>query len=48
VLKATVQGRQGVTPYAWWAARAGLWPLVVLALVVLAACLVRRRPQAQV
>ncbi len=48
VLKATVQGRQGVTPYAWWAARAGLWPLVVLALVVLAACLVLRRPQAQV
>ena len=27
VLQARVQGRQGVTPFAWWAARFGLWPL---------------------
>ena len=27
VLLARVQGRQGVTPFAWWAARFGLWPL---------------------
>ncbi len=39
VLRATVHGRRGVTPYAWWAARAGLWPLVLLALAVVAVCL---------
>jgi apolipoprotein N-acyltransferase len=46
VLLGTVQGRQGVTPFAWWAARAGLWPLVALALTVVAACLLlqTRRP----
>jgi apolipoprotein N-acyltransferase len=27
VLEAVVEGRQGSTPFAWWAARAGLWPL---------------------
>ncbi len=42
VLLAPVQGRQGVTPFAWWAARAGLWPLLVLALVLVLVC--RRRP----
>ena len=26
VLSAEVQGRDGVTPYAWWVARLGLWP----------------------
>ncbi|RVT52855.1 apolipoprotein N-acyltransferase [Rubrivivax albus] len=31
VLSAQAEGRDGVTPYAWWAARAGLWPLAVLA-----------------
>jgi apolipoprotein N-acyltransferase len=36
VLLAPVQGRQGVTPYAWWAARAGLWPLLALALGLIA------------
>ena len=34
VLQAQVEGRSGITPFAWWAGRAGLWPLVVLALVV--------------
>jgi apolipoprotein N-acyltransferase len=33
VLTGRVQGRDGVTPYAWWAARAGLWPLLGLALL---------------
>ena len=31
VLVATVQGRTGLTPYARWAAAAGLWPLWALA-----------------
>lgn len=34
VLLAQVQGQAGVTPYAAWAGRAGLWPLVVLGLMV--------------
>jgi apolipoprotein N-acyltransferase len=34
-LQARVQGRDGLTPYAWWAARAGLWPLALAALGVL-------------
>jgi apolipoprotein N-acyltransferase len=37
VLAATVQGREGVTPYAAWAGRYDLWPLVALALGLLAA-----------
>ncbi len=42
VLNARVQGRAGVTPFAWWAGRFRLWPLVggavllVLALAVVA------------
>jgi apolipoprotein N-acyltransferase len=35
VLEAEVQGRSGLTPYAWWAARAGLWPYAAAALLVL-------------
>jgi apolipoprotein N-acyltransferase len=30
VLVGTVEGRSGITPYAWWAARFGLWPWWVL------------------
>ena len=40
VLTGRVQGRQGVTPYAWWAARASLWPLALAAAL---ACLVSAR-----
>lgn len=36
VLAGRVQGRSGVTPYAWWAGRYGLWPLLALALAVVA------------
>jgi len=38
VLVGQVEGRVGVTPYAWWVARFGLWPiwLLALALVLLA------------
>jgi len=30
-LTAEVQGRNGITPFAWWAARWGMWPLWLLA-----------------
>lgn len=33
-LTADVQGREGITPYAWWASRWGQGPLVVLSLLV--------------
>jgi apolipoprotein N-acyltransferase len=36
VLEATAEGREGLTPFAWWAARAGLWPLLGAALLVVA------------
>jgi apolipoprotein N-acyltransferase len=44
-LTARVQGRDGLTPYAWWAARGGLWPLVLGALggVLLTAQVWRRK-----
>lgn len=35
VLEARVHGRQGVTPYARWLSRLGLWPLAVLALAIM-------------
>jgi len=34
VLAGEVEGRNGVTPFAWWVARLGLWPLWALALGV--------------
>lgn len=37
VLVAEVQGQAGVTPYAAWAGRAGLWPLVALGLLLVGA-----------
>jgi apolipoprotein N-acyltransferase len=45
LLEASVEGRSGTTPFAWWAGRAGLWPLVLLGALVLAvAFATRRRP----
>ena len=46
VLVGQVQGRVGVTPYAWWVARFGLWPfwLLALALVLRAARTRQTRP----
>ena len=35
VLQAWVQGREGLTPFAWWAARWGLWPLAAQAALLL-------------
>jgi apolipoprotein N-acyltransferase len=43
VLVGQVEGRSGITPYAWWVARLGLWPLWLLALALLWPSL-RRRP----
>jgi apolipoprotein N-acyltransferase len=44
-LQTQVEGRSGLTPYARWASQAGLWPLALAALAVLAAAAaVRRRP----
>jgi apolipoprotein N-acyltransferase len=36
VLRAEVQGRDGLTPFARWASRWGLWPLVLAAAAVIA------------
>ena len=44
VLTGSVQGRDGITPFAWWAARAGLWPLALGALLVVLAAAWRKRP----
>jgi apolipoprotein N-acyltransferase len=46
VLEGRVEGRSGNTPFAWWAARAGLWPLALAAFAVLALALGRRRARA--
>lgn len=34
VLEGQVEGRTGLTPYAWWVSRWGLWPLWLVALAV--------------
>ncbi len=39
-LVGSVEGRSGITPYAWWAARFGLWPWwgLIFAIILIAAC----------
>jgi apolipoprotein N-acyltransferase len=45
VLEGKVQGRDGLTPFAWWSARFGLWPWLLLAALVIGLSLsVRRAP----
>ena len=43
VLSGDVQGRSGITPYAWWAGRFGLWPLWALGLVIASGAFLARR-----
>ncbi|MBO9652516.1 MAG: apolipoprotein N-acyltransferase [Variovorax sp.] len=43
VLEAEVEGRTGITPYAFWVSRLRLWPLWALSLAVVAATLGARR-----
>ncbi|WP_049763628.1 apolipoprotein N-acyltransferase [Polaromonas naphthalenivorans] len=43
VLTGEVQGRSGITPYAWWAGRFGLWPLWGLSLAVTGLAFLGRR-----
>ena len=45
VLTGEVEGRTGITPFAWWIARLGLWPLWALGLLVPAMVLWQRRRQ---
>ncbi len=45
VLAGPVEGRNGITPYAWWAARAGLWPLVAVALLLMVLLMRRVSPR---
>ena len=47
VLHGEVEGRQGLTPYARWAAHAGLAPLALLAALVGVAAVVARRSSAR-
>ena len=48
VLQTSVQGRSGVTPFAWWAGRFYLWPLIALAgLVLLWRAFKRHQPNQQ-
>ncbi len=46
VLTGEVEGRTAITPYARWASRFGLWPLWIVALLIVALAAWRRSPSA--
>jgi apolipoprotein N-acyltransferase len=43
ILEGTVEGRQGLTPFAEWAGRFDLWPLWAIGLVLVGAAVLRSR-----
>ena len=43
VLVGDVQGRTGITPFAWWVARFGLWPIWLLAAAIVLIAAYRHR-----
>jgi apolipoprotein N-acyltransferase len=45
VLEASVEGRNGLTPYARWVAPFGLWPLWIVALAIVAIAVAQGRRQ---
>lgn len=47
VLERVVQGRSGITPYAWWVARGGLWPIWLLAIAIVFVAVRARSVSAQ-
>ena len=46
VLVGEVQGRTGTTPFAWWVARFGLWPIWIVALAIVFVAGYARRTRA--
>lgn len=46
VLVGEVQGRTGTTPFAWWVARCGLWPIWIVAVAIVLVAAYARRTRA--
>ncbi len=46
VLIGEVEGRTGTTPFAWWVARLGLWPIWIVALAIVLVAAYARRTRA--
>ncbi len=46
VLVGEVQGRTGTTPFAWWVARFGLWPIWIIGLAIVLIAAYARRTRA--